>query len=90
MAETVDSTVNPQASAPGQVEPQRTPGSAPDVAPLPAGAAPSSSKEHPLPEEVISGYPKVAKLEAEKAAGKSDAGTAAVSPSPTPKAADRK
>jgi len=57
-----DPTVNPQAQRPGEVEPERTPGSAPSVVPLPAGADPSNPDSHPLPEEAIDGYPKVAEL----------------------------
>lgn len=54
---------NPQAQAPGQVTPERTPGSAPSVVPLPSGADPTAAPgEHPLPEEAIEGYPNVAEL----------------------------
>jgi hypothetical protein len=60
-----DPTVNPQAGQPGQVEPQRTPGSAPSVTRLPAGAAPNVEARHPLPEEAIDGYPSTDALYAE-------------------------
>lgn len=57
----VDPSVNPQAMRPGNVLPERTPGSAPSVVPLPDGADPRSKPgEHPLPEQAIEGYPKVA------------------------------
>lgn len=52
-----DPTVNPQAGQPGQVVPERTPGSAPSVTRLPADAAPNVEARHPLPEEAIDGYP---------------------------------
>ena len=57
-----DPTVNPQAQRPGEVTPERTPGSAPSVVPLPAGADPAHPDSHPLPEEAIDGYPRVAEL----------------------------
>lgn len=58
--ESVDATVNPQAQRPGEVEPERTPGSAPSVVPLPDGADPDAEPgEHPVPEEAIEGYPKI-------------------------------
>lgn len=60
MADSTDPTVNPQSERPGEVEPQRTPGSAPSVVPLPDGADPDApAGSHPLPEEAIEGYPKV-------------------------------
>ncbi len=65
--DTTSSTTNPQAQRPGTVEPERTPGSAPSVVPLPAGADPSRPGEHPLPEEAIDGYPAVAATENDKA-----------------------
>jgi hypothetical protein len=58
-----DSTVNPQAGHPGNVKPERTPGSAPSVVPLPAGADPNADPgAHPLPEDAIEGYPNVEDL----------------------------
>lgn len=61
----VDPKVNPQAMRPGNVLPERTPGSAPSVVPLPDGADPrAGAGEHPLPEDAIAGYPKVAKAAA--------------------------
>jgi hypothetical protein len=57
----VDPSVNPQAMRPGNVLPERTPGTAPSVVPLPSGADPTAKPgEHPLPEDAIEGYPKVA------------------------------
>jgi hypothetical protein len=57
----VDPAVNPQAMRPGNVLPERTPGTAPSVVPLPSGADPTAKPgEHPLPEDAIEGYPKVA------------------------------
>lgn len=57
----VDPGVNPQAQRPGYVLPERTPGSAPSVVPLPDGADPTAKLgEHPLPEDSIKHYPKVA------------------------------
>jgi hypothetical protein len=54
---------NPQVATPGQVTPERTPGTAPSVVPLPSGADPSAAPgEHPLPEDAIEGYPNVAEL----------------------------
>jgi hypothetical protein len=60
MSDSTDPNVNPQADRPGEVEPQRTPGSAPSVVPLPDGADPDAPEgSHPLPEEAIDGYPVV-------------------------------
>jgi hypothetical protein len=56
---TADPTVNPQAGAPGEIKPERTPGSPLSVTRLPADAAPNVDDRHPLPEEAIDGYPKV-------------------------------
>jgi hypothetical protein len=62
--------LNPQAQRPGEVEPERTPGSAPSVVPLPNGAAPGvPDGVHPLPEEAIDGYPNVEELYADPDAG---------------------
>lgn len=64
----VDMNVNPQAAQPGNVLPQRTPGSAPSVVPLPEGADPTAGPgEHPLPEQAIEDYPAVAEVENNKA-----------------------
>ena len=58
-----DPTVNPQAERPGTVKPERTPGSAPSVVPLPAGADPTADPgAHPLPQDAIEGYPNVEDL----------------------------
>lgn len=66
MGDSTDPTINPQAQRPGEVEPQRTPGTAPSVVPLPDGADPDAEPgTHPLPEQAIAGYPKVADLYAE-------------------------
>jgi hypothetical protein len=54
---------DPSQSGPGTVTPERTPGTAPSVVPLPSGADPSAAPgEHPLPEDAIEGYPQVAKM----------------------------
>jgi hypothetical protein len=58
-----------QSNIPGQVVPERTPGTAPSVVPLPKGADPSRPDEHPLPEEAIEGYPKVLGTEAAPVGG---------------------
>lgn len=92
MAETTDPTVNPQAQRPGTVKPERTPGSAPSVVPLPAGADPDAPEgSHPLPEDAIDGYPRVADLyEGEEGAPASSPAQPIPSPSgdekPAPKA----
>lgn len=66
--------INPQAERPGTAEPQRTPGSAPSVVPLPSGADPNADPgAHPLPEEAIEGYPKVAELYDEAGGAEPDA-----------------
>jgi hypothetical protein len=73
VSESNDPSVNPQAQAPGNVVPERTPGSAPSVVPLPDGADPSAKPgEHPLPEDAIDGYPPATQMQKE-----SDAAAAA-------------
>jgi hypothetical protein len=63
VAPTDANETNPGAPAPGQQKPERTPGSAPSVVPLPSGADPSAKPgEHPLPEDAVEGYPNVEAL----------------------------
>lgn len=62
--ESADAGVNTPAAA-GTQTPERTPGAAPSVVPLPSGAAVAAGfgpGEHPLPEEAIEGYPDLRQL----------------------------